>query len=669
MAFTQGKQWPGLFTLQQKWILKMALKNSNKSFGPVESLETYLKPDWWCSIFNHLYLKTDGDVVEDQKITEAESNLFSSLLDLSTDSRILDLCCGQGRHSLALARRGFDHVEGLDRSRYLIRRARNAARSESLKVKFREGDARKLPFSDNHFDAVMILGNSFGYFESSQDDLRVISEVKRVLKNGGKLLLDICDGEYMKENFKDRSWEWIDKKYFVCRERSLSCDGDRLISREVITDVNKGVIADQFYAERLYSQDSISQLLEKSSFRYVSVHNQWKPESMRGMDLGMMEQRLILTAELKKEQVKVPLFNSQNRKLIAVIMGDPEQEDKLKPNSIFDADDFFTIDQVKQALEKNNGYDYVYLNNHKTLLNDLADLKNRIHLAFNLCDEGYNNNPRHELHIPAILEMLGIPYTGAGPQCLSSCYDKSLVRGIAKELGINVPSALIIRSDDSIFDLPTSFPLIIKPNFGDSSFGITASSIVNNGSQLLTAVGEIRKQFGYDKTIIAEDFLRGMDLTFGAIGNNAANFNILPILEEDYSSLPSHLPKICGYEAKWCPDSPYWQLTSRIAQLQDETRDQIISWSMALAERLECKDYYRIDWRLDEQGSPHLLEVNPNPGWCWDGHLAKMCREADISYEEMIRMILLAAEARYYPASESSVLEISENQFVCTTVS
>lgn len=642
---------------------------ATSSKGPVESLESQLKPDWWCSIFNHLYLKTDGDVVEDASITNAESELFSSLLDLEKNSHILDLCCGQGRHSLALARSGYTNIEGFDRSRYLIRRARNSAKGEGLSVKFREGDARRLPHATDSFDAVMILGNSFGYFESAEDDARVIAEVKRILKPDGKLILDICDGDFMRSNFKDRSWEWIDKKYFVCRERSLSSDQDRLISREVITDVNKGVIADQFYAERLYSVEAITRLLTSGGFSSVAVHTEWKPESLRGMDLGMMEQRLIITTEIKKEWTKKRSIPAASKKHVVVILGDPSMEDSLKPNHVFDEDDFHTINKMKEALAQMDDYKYTFLDNHRTLVTDLLKLKDNIHVALNLCDEGFYNDPRKELHVPSLLDMLGIPYTGAGPQCLAFCYDKSVVRGIAGEMGINVPSALLIQPGDTVFDIPASFPLIIKPNFGDSSFGITAKSIVNNGKELMNTVEQIRKQFGYDKTILAEDYLQGKDLTFGSIGSSPGDFTVLPILEEDYSSLPAHLPKICGYEAKWCPDSPYWKLTSIVADLPDETRETITNWSLALAERLECKDYFRIDWRLNSAGVPHLLEVNPNPGWCWDGHLAKMCGKSGFDYHQMIRMIINSAETRLYPAAEDRLQTNKDFQFVHSLVS
>jgi len=537
-------------------------------------------------------------------------------------------------------------VEGLDRSHYLIQKAKERAKSESLSVKFREGDARKLPYPADSFDAVLILGNSFGYFETLQDDLRVLKEVMRVLKPWGKVLIDIADGDYLKEHFQARSWEWIDDKLFVCRERSLSLDEDRLVSREVVTHVERGVIADQFYAERLYTTDTLSKLLSEAGFSNVSFPAQLSPDSQRAQDLGMMEKRIVTTAQVKKAWAPMKQKPREIERRVAVVMGDPNKADPLKPLQVFDDDDFYTIDQMKAALRELNGYSFTYLNNHDTLIQDLTRLSGKIDFVFNLCDEGYSNNPLKELHVPAILETLGIPYTGAGPQCLVYCYDKSLVRGIAREMGLPVPNAAFVNPEDSTFELPFDFPAIVKPNFGDSSFGITVRSIAYNAEELLDAIREIRQKFGYDKPMLVEEFLTGKDLSVGIIGTPPTSYTVLPITEEDYSAVPPELPRICGYEAKWCPDSPYWNIKSIPADLPNETRKAIVEWCVKLSERLECRDYTRFDWRLDSQGTPKLLEVNPNPGWCWDGHLAKMAGHAGISYSKMLETILRSAEER-----------------------
>jgi len=620
--------------------------NKSKCLGPVLDLEEYVKKDWWKQIFNAYYLKTDGDVVEDQKITEFEVNYFSKIMQFHPNHQILDLCCGQGRHSIELANRGFKNIFGLDRSRYLIQKARTNVKKSGISCKFREGDARKLPYNPDTFDFVLILGNSFGYFESMNDDLLVLKEVFRVLKPWGKLLIDITDGEFIRDNFQSRSWEWIDKNFFVCRERSLSLDKQKLISREVITHVNKGVLVDQFYSERLYSKIGISELLEKVGFSDVIFHGSITPESQRDQDLGMMEKRIIVSAVVKKEWTDIKVKEKRARRNTVIIFGDPNAPDRIKPLNKFDDDDFFTINQLKAALKELNEHDLLYLNNHNTLVQDLLNLKGKIDFVFNLCDEGYYNDARKELHIPALLEILRIPYTGSGPQCLAFCYDKSLVRGIAKELEIPVPEAVFIKPGDKIIDLPLYFPAIVKPNFGDSSFGITQRSVVKNGEQLLSAISQIREQFGYDKPVLVEQFLTGKDLTVGIIGNPPDSLIILPIIEEDYSNLPPEYPKICGYEAKWLSDSPYWNIKSIPANLPHEVVEIIESCSLKLFERLECQDYARFDWRLDAEGNPKLLEVNPNPGWCWDGHLAKMCNFANIPYKEMLHKILEVAMKR-----------------------
>jgi len=85
-------------------------------------------------------------------------------------------------------------------------------------------------------------------------------------------------------------------------------------------------------------------------------------------------------------------------------------------------------------------------------------MKGKVDYVCNLCDEGFNNDPRKELHVPALLEMLGIPYTGAGPQSLAFCYDKSLVRGVAKEMGIPVPDACFITPGDRTYDARIKLP-------------------------------------------------------------------------------------------------------------------------------------------------------------------------------------------------------------------
>ncbi|MFH2012688.1 MAG: methyltransferase domain-containing protein [Pseudomonadota bacterium] len=614
--------------------------------GPVEDLESYVKADWWRHIFNANYLRTDGDVVEDGEITKDEIEVFLAALDLPKDAQILDLCCGQGRHALELARRGYTSVIGLDRSHYLINRARKLSKQTGLNVQFREGDARKLRFHNDSFDTIIIAGNSFGYFESIKDDNKVLEEVRRLLKPYGKLLIDVTDGKYAQEHFEPRSWEWIDKNYFVCRERSLSKSSGKMVSREVITHVTKGVVADQFYAERLYTFDDLHTLLTEVGFTNICEHSSISTESKRNQDLGMMARRIIITAVAKKEWTPVKKA-AKKSETVVVLLGDPNKIDLVKPNARFDDDDYHTVSELKKSLSRLNQYNFIYLNNHDTLIQDLQKARSKCSLVFNLCDEGFNNEASKELHISAVLEMFKVPYSGGTPQCLSYCYDKSLVRGIANEMDIPVPTAFMIKPEDVNFiEFPLDFPVIVKPNFGDSSFGITAQNVCYDVQALESAIIRVRDEFGYNNPILVEEFLTGKDISVGIIGNPTITYTVLPIIEEDYSSLPDNLPRICGYEAKWDPDSPYWGIKSVPANLPEDVQGFLVASCIRLFERLECRDYARFDWRLDVNGTPRLLEVNPNPGWCWDGHLAKMANLQGITYSDMLKMILQACEER-----------------------
>jgi D-alanine-D-alanine ligase len=613
------------------------------SLGPVSDLEQHLPSEWWRKLFNALYVKTDGDVVENSENTRREVDFLVAAAAVQAHSTILDLCCGQGRHVLELARRGFKNVMGVDRSRYLIRLARKRAQAEALGVVFKEGDARNPRLPESSFDCVAIMGNSFGYFSNKQDDEKVLTTVGKMLRPSGQIVLDITDGAYMAEHFERRSWEWIDEHHFVCRERSISADRERLISREVIVNDDQGVIADQFYAERLYTRDGITRLLEKTGFRNVRHHGSAESVSDRDQDLGMMARRILLTADApiavaRKARGKVQKID------VTVLLGDPRLPDDIKLGGQFNPEDMDTIRKLKGALAELTNYTFRYLDNHATLARDLDEL--RTDLVLNLCDEGFNNDPFKELHVPALLELRRIPYTGAAPGALAACYDKGLVRAVAMTLDVPVPLETYVRPGDQGATLPSVFPAILKPNYGDSSQGITKDAVVHNKGSLLDYLERLRVEFPR-RPILVQEYLTGAEYSVGLIGNPDQGLRALPILEVDYSRLDPSLPRILGYESKWDPASPYWtEIRYHEARLTDNQQAQLIEHSMRLFERLGCREYARIDFRTDAQGEIKLLEVNPNPGWCWDGKFNLMAGFQGTSYAEMLGQILAAAEER-----------------------
>lgn len=611
-------------------------KKLRKFKGRIASLEDFLSPEWWKYIFDSIYLKTDADVVMDDELTEKEVDIFLEILKPKKDDRILDLACGQGRHTIEFYKRGYREIEGIDLSEYLINKAKQRAKKESLKIKFRKGDARNLPYKDNTFDHIMILGNSFGYFSNASDDYKVLREVYKVLKPYGTLLLDIADGDYVRNHYKPYTWEWIDDKYVVLRERQLSHDKRLLISREIVIHAQKGVVVDQIYSERLYSQAEIEEILKSAGFRDITFHTNLILQSKRNMDLGMMENRIVLTANAPKENIKispkVKFFN------ICVLLGDTN----LKMDNEYEME---AIRQLKIALQKLEGYKFSYIENHKSLFYDLGNLKTD--LVFNLCDDGYNNSANMELHIPALLEVLNIPYTGSPSRTLAICYDKSLVKAIANSLDIPTPNEYLIMPEDTTYNIPTNFPVILKPNFGDGSEGIYKDSVVYNSIEFTEALNRLRKEMP-TTPILVEEFLTGDEISIGIIGNLPYDFEILPILKIDYSELPEDLPPICGYEAKWDFNSIYYKKIKYVpAELDKEIEEKLYEMVLKLYHRLDLRDYARFDIRFSSDGTPKLLEVNPNPGWSWDGKLKIMSEWKNMDYSEMLEKIIKSALKRY----------------------
>ncbi len=218
------------------------------------------------------------------------------LLNLRPAHAVLDLCCGQGRHYIELFKRGFKRIIGLDYSECLLELARKRAEEKGMPLYFIRGDARNPPFEPCSFDAIICIGNSFGYFSDDREDFLMIGRIADLLKKRGKLFLDLNDGEVLRNSFEARSSEWLDEKTLVNRERALARSGKRLISREIIYSLEDGLIADQIYAETLYSDSDIRGMLEKTEYTDIHVHREASVISTRNEDLGMLAHRMIITA-------------------------------------------------------------------------------------------------------------------------------------------------------------------------------------------------------------------------------------------------------------------------------------------------------------------------------------------------------------------------------------
>ncbi|MBF0249651.1 MAG: methyltransferase domain-containing protein [Alphaproteobacteria bacterium] len=607
------------------------------TLGPVADLEPHLPAEWWRELFDSMAARGDGETPDADQSTSAEVDAIIETARLDKNAAVLDLCCGQGRHALELARRGFAHVTGVDRSSYLIRMARKRAKKLSRAVAFKEGDPRAVHVAVGSQDAVCLMGNAFGYFDRDEDDLMVLKAVKMALKPGGTLVLDIVDGAWMRDHFETRSWEWIDQNQFVCRERGISADGERLISREVVTHAERGVIADQLYAERLYTRGAIAQLLETAGFRNIKFH---KPA---GGEAGAATQRFLITcAAPKVARTQAP--DARRPLNVAVVLGDPDLPDAVRPDGRFGPADLDAVKQLKDALGRLEGYDFTYLDAHHTLVDDLR--ASGCDLVLNLCDEGFSNDAFKTAHIPALLDVLDIPYTGSGPACLGSCFDKALVRAVALGHAIAVPLETYVRPGDRLATLPSVFPALLKPASGNASVGITRDAVVHDAPGLLAYLNHLHDILP-GRPVLVQEFLDGPEYSVALLGNPGGGLEALPVLEVDYDRLDPALPRILGYEAKWLQDTPYWsQIDYDETDLNPDVQRALIQTAMQMFEALGCRDYARFDFRADRTGVIKLLEVNPNPSWAIDGKLVMMAGFAGMSYPELLGKILEVAWAR-----------------------
>ena len=247
-------------------------------------------PDWWKTMFDEIYLITDARSVCDETLTCREVDVICELLPLNSSHRILDLCGGHGRHTFELFKRGFTECTLLDYSQTLIDIARSEAVKNDYAVEFIQCDARNTQLSSSTFDHVIIMGNSLGYIQAPDADTKIIAEAFRVLRTEGWLLVDVTDGDVVKNSFNPNSWHEIGDQIVVCRQRELN--GNILTAREMVIDKQTGLVRDRTYAVRLYNSESLGLLLQQSGFSKIKVYANFSPHRSDG-DYGFMNNRMI----------------------------------------------------------------------------------------------------------------------------------------------------------------------------------------------------------------------------------------------------------------------------------------------------------------------------------------------------------------------------------------
>ena len=327
-----------------------------------------------------------------------------------------------------------------------------------------------------------------------------------------------------------------------------------------------------------------------------------------------------------------------------MITGDHTLPDPTKRGARYNEEDALTHEAMVEAFRSLEGYDVDFWTDHRRLLDQAR--REPPDLAVNFCDTGFGNVPTLELNLPAYLELLGIPYTGAPPAAIVMCYDKAVVRLVAQSLGVPVPREVFVPARMPLGELPDMLPALIKPNTADGSVGITKDAVVRTRGEALDYLGWLRATLP-ERDALMQDYLPGPEFGVGLIGNPETELRVLPPLEVDFSRLPEGLAPILSFESKAIPTSPYWtEIRFKRAELPRDLEEKLTDWSRTLFARLGLRDYARFDFRVGADGEPKLMEVNPNPAWANDGKLAFMAGFADVAYRDMLRLIVEAASAR-----------------------
>lgn len=334
---------------------------------------------------------------------------------------------------------------------------------------------------------------------------------------------------------------------------------------------------------------------------------------------------------------------------LLILTGDHHQPDATKWDGGYAESDLELHQAMCDAFASIERFDAQVCNRHEELRRTLA--KFQPDLVVNFCDTGWNNEASQELHVPALLEILGFRYTGASPQAMVLAYDKSIVRMLGIQLGIACPTEHVLLPGVALSDVVDDivFPAFVKPAQGDGSVGIRPSSLVTNVTELKNQVSWLRNELA-GASVLVQEYLPGPEYGLGLVGNHG-NFRALPMLEVDYSALSKDVPPILAFESKTGPSNPYDHVKIKPAGLSEAQRASLEDAAKKLFVRLGCRDYARFDFRTAADGTIRLMEVNPNPAWSREAKLAIMARFADIGYAELLEMIVDAALARAQPSA------------------
>lgn len=265
--------------------------------------------------------------------------------------------------------------------------------------------------------------------------------------------------------------------------------------------------------------------------------------------------------------------------------------------------------------------------------------------VFNLA-EAARGVPELEACVASVLELAGVAYTGNVPQTLALCLDKPKTKMLLHGAGVPVPRGVVVRDagQDSFAGL--EYPVIVKPAYMDASHGIEPTNVVGDEKAARAKARELLEKF--PPAAIVEQFIDGREINVALVEFDPGQPTILPLAEIDWK-LPPGVPKVCGYEAKWVEGTENFAKTPikcPAEGVSDSLQQRIEQVALAAYRAAGCRDYARVDLRVDQDERPFVLEVNPNPCISPIAGVARSAGVAGWSYDELIRRLVRNAEQR-----------------------
>lgn len=261
-------------------------------------------------------------------------------------------------------------------------------------------------------------------------------------------------------------------------------------------------------------------------------------------------------------------------------------------------------------------------------------------LLFNLC-ESMDGQPTNEPTFAGLLDLFGIPYTGANLLALASCLYKHRTKDILLAQGVPTPPYRMLRSEAELADPALEaldYPWFVKLGHEDASIGITEANVCRSAEALRVRAKELIAEFR--QPVLAERFIEGREINVTLFGYRD-NLQVLPLHEIDFGAMPSGRPRIVSYAAKWDEEHVDYAGTKPVP-LRDATPAlvaEIERVAKAAFRAVELRDYGRVDLRVDAQGTPWVIDVNPNPDISPDAGVPRAAAAAGMSYPQMVSRI------------------------------